>query len=275
MADSNESDEPGSIFVPQDPDVFVPTQAAVGPWNLDALAGGAITGLLAHLCETTANQLVRLTVELPRPVPRAPLFASRRLEPSGRRVQRERVELRSGSADGPLVAYASAVTMRRAEFDLDSGVTTGDGDLPFGPPPTRDELAEPSRLGRQVIPWRGFFDLGAHVEPAVEGAPGVRRFWLALRLPLIAGEPNGAFAALAVGADYAGTQTSEVLPIDRWSFMNVDVSAHLTRDPVGQWIGVACSTLAGPLGVAVGSAALYDRLGRLGGAETSLLLQPR
>jgi hypothetical protein len=272
MADT---DAPASIFGPDGPDRYVPTQAALGPWNPNALAGGALTGLLAHLCETRANQLVRLTVELPRPVPKAPLYASHRLEPSGRRVQRERVELRSGSADGPLVAYASALTMRRAETELESLTTTGDGDLPFGPPPDRDELADPTPLGRQVIPWRGFFDLGVHVEPAAEGPIAVRQFWLALRLPLIAGEPNGPFAALAVGADYAGTQTSDVLPIDRWSFMNADVTAHLTRDPEGPWVGVSCSTLAGPQGSAVGTAGLFDRRGRLGGAETSLLLEPR
>jgi len=274
MADTP-TDAPDSIFVPDGADIYVPTQAAVGPWNPNALAGGALTGLLAHLCATQANQLVRLTVELPRPVPKEPLYATRHVEPSGRRVQRERVELRTGSAAGPVVAYASALTMRRAEVDLEPAAATGAGELPFGPPPDRDELAAPSPLGRQIIPWRGFFDLGVHVEPAAEGPMSVRQFWLALRLPLIAGRLNGPFAALAVGADYAGTQTSDVLPIDRWSFMNADVSAHLTRDPVGPWIGVSCSTLAGGLGIGVGTAALYDRAGRVGGAETSLLLEPR
>ena len=56
---------------------YVPTQLARGPWNPNALHGGAPSALFATVCEPhdpgPAAFVARLTVELLRPVPLAPL----------------------------------------------------------------------------------------------------------------------------------------------------------------------------------------------------------
>ena len=66
----------GPLFVP-DGRRLVPTERARGPWSPDALHGGPVAALVARAAETVPGgeelQLVRITLELLRPVPMAPL----------------------------------------------------------------------------------------------------------------------------------------------------------------------------------------------------------
>ncbi|HYR96193.1 MAG TPA: acyl-CoA thioesterase domain-containing protein, partial [Candidatus Binatus sp.] len=81
---------PDALFVP-DGDRFVPTELCRGPWRPDAQHGGPPAALLARSVERAAGddgmQTVRLTVELLRPVPLAPLAVVARIARPGRKVQ--------------------------------------------------------------------------------------------------------------------------------------------------------------------------------------------
>ena len=74
-----------------DGDRMVPTQVARGPWSPDAQHGGGPAGLLARALERAdpgeAHFVSRLTIELLRPVPLAPLEIRTRTVRPGRRVQ--------------------------------------------------------------------------------------------------------------------------------------------------------------------------------------------
>src|SRR5215813_4207891 len=79
-----------SLFEP-DGSRFVPTELSRGPWSPDALHGGPVAALLARIATGVyadgPMQPARLTIELLRPVPLAPLRVSTRVLRPGRKVQ--------------------------------------------------------------------------------------------------------------------------------------------------------------------------------------------
>ena len=103
-----------SLFVRQG-ETYVPTASAGGPWSPSHLHGGSPTGLLALLMEqATADsglRLSRLTVDLLRPVPAAPLTAELAVVRAGRRL---RVLQASLLADGVEVCRASGLFLEQA-----------------------------------------------------------------------------------------------------------------------------------------------------------------
>jgi hypothetical protein len=98
-----------SVFVPVGDGRFVPTERARGPWDPQALHGGAPAALLTSAFERVQPgaelQIARLSFEFLRPVPMAPLKLSTRIVRPGRRVQELVGELSAPSA--PAVTPAS------------------------------------------------------------------------------------------------------------------------------------------------------------------------
>jgi len=124
---------PDALFVP-DGDRFVPTELCRGPWRPDAQHGGPPAALLARSVERAAGddgmQTVRLTVELLRPVPLAPLAVVARIARPGRKVQLVEASLRTDDAE---VARAVALRIRRHELPVPA-----DADRRPLPPPGPD-----------------------------------------------------------------------------------------------------------------------------------------
>src|SRR5690349_17705140 len=125
--------EHGALFE-RDGERVVPTELARGPWHPNALHGGAPSALFAWACERhdpgPASFMARLTVELMRPVPLAPLGLSVRTIRPGRKVQW--IEAALHDDDGREVAHATALRVHRGEFDV-AGSVSPEGDAP--PPP--------------------------------------------------------------------------------------------------------------------------------------------
>ena len=81
----------------------------------------------------------------------------------------------------------------------------------------------------------------------------------------------GARAIPVAAADF-GNGISSVVPIDSHIFINPDLSVHVTRPPVGEWVALAAVTHPTDRGVGLAESAMYDRDGRIGRAVQSLLL---
>ena len=91
-----------------------------------------------------------------------------------------------------------------------------------------------------------------------------------MRYPLIAGEePTGLQRLLAL-AD-SGNGVSWQLELDRWLFVNTDLTVHITRVPTGEWLCLDAVTTIGPDGWPYpgwfarrleGSGSGYEREGR-------------
>jgi hypothetical protein len=261
-----------SVFI-ADGDRFVPTEHARGPWDPRALHGGApaalITAAFERLQPGAELPIGRLSFELLRPVPMAPLTLRTKIVRPGRRVQELTAELLAGEET---IVRAAALRVQ-AVPELAAEAATAAGELGRAMPPVE-------RLAPLRFALDGSFEASfaaTAMEMRANGdarTPGPARVWMRLRHPLLPGEPPTPLARLVATADF-GNGISAALPFDRFLFINADLTVHLLRAPVGEWIGLdACTRLlAGGTGVA--ESVLHDERGAVGRAFQTLVVQPR
>ncbi|HEX4187998.1 MAG TPA: thioesterase family protein [Solirubrobacteraceae bacterium] len=260
-----------SIFLAEGGD-FMPTEHAGGPWDPRALHGGApaalITSAFERLEPGSELPIARLGFELLRPIPFAPLSISTRIVRPGRRVQELAGELHQGEQ---LIARASALRVQRIPDGL-PGVPpapAGGGRMP-GP-----DAGEAIRFALDDADRPSFASSAMEMrwlDPPFELGPA--RVWMRLRHPLLPGEPLSPLARLAATADF-GNGVSAALPFERYLFINADLSIHLHRSPLGEWIGLDARTLLSGGGMGLAESVLYDSNGPVGRAFQTLVVQPR
>jgi len=68
--------------------------------------------------------------------------------------------------------------------------------------------------------------------------------WFRLNHPLLEGEPPSPYQRVLVAAD-SGNGISAVLDLATHSFVNSDLTVHLLRRPVGEWIALDARTALG------------------------------
>ena len=212
--------------------------------------------------------VARITFELLRPVPLVPLQVSCSTLRPGRKVQLVGASLRV-AADGTEVVRAQALRIRAGDLPVPDdlpGASDGVPDLPdaagSGDPPfavADDSLRYFHRDAVEIRPVAGGFDRA-----------GPATAWFRLRVPVVLGEaPTGVQRTIAT-ADF-GNGLSWVLP-ESWLFINPDLTVHLLRVPVGEWICLAARTLPSSTGVGMAESAIYDERGRVGRSVQSLLI---
>ena len=167
------------------------------------------------------------------------------------------------------VARFTALVQRESPFELPDG-------LPGHPLPCLMPL--PQDAPAAVFPFAGrhvgYADL---VETrAARGTlfNGPCAIWFRLRHPLLEGEAPSVYQRVAVAAD-SGNGISAVLDYQRYSFVNSDLSIHLLRRPVGEWVALDARTHLGSNGCGLAESALYDTQGLIGRALQSLAIRPR
>ena len=104
--------------------------------------------------------------------------------------------------------------------------------------------------------------------------PGPATVWMRMRQPLVAGENPSPLQRVLVAAD-SGNGVSATLDWSRYLFINVDLSVHLHRLPVGEWVCLDAVTLPESHGVGLADTALFDERGPLGRALQTLLVRER
>jgi Thioesterase-like superfamily len=254
-----------NAFYERDGDAFVPSELTRGPWDPGAQHAGPPSALLGRAVEAEDTLIGRITIEVLRPVPLAPLAVASAVVRPGRNVELlEAVMTEAGGDPGP-IARAIAWRLR-----TDDGVAA----LDAGPPPPGPDTGHE----------RPFFptgqDVGYHTAMDyrfVAGAftePGPARVWLRMRQPLVAGEPTSPLARVLVAAD-SGNGVSAALDYRRHLFINTELTVHLVREPAGEWVHLDAVTYVGPHGVGLAESVLYDEAGRLGRAAQTLLVRRR
>lgn len=133
--------DPASLFEPVEGGGWEPTAYSRGPWSPDALHGGPVAALLAREAEVVGGtaaggtgvdwQPARLSIELLRPVPLAPLAVTATVTRPGRKVQLVDAELRAAGSD--VLATARLLRIRRTPEPNGAPVTTADEAPPPGP----------------------------------------------------------------------------------------------------------------------------------------------
>jgi hypothetical protein len=256
-----------SIFEPDGHDVYVPTEAALGPWTDQALHGGPPTMLMAREVERFQSDgdmfVTRLTVELLRPVGRTRLAVRCRLVRPGRKVQLVEASLWGEEKE---VARATALRIRRATIDLPDSTE---------PPPH----ILPDTIGGWTVPYRpgpAYHLVGVDIRtpPEAQGERAPNWAWIRLKLPLVPGEEPSGLVRVCAAADFPNG-ISYVVDPRKIAYVNPDLSVYMHRLPVGEWVMVDACTWLQPYGTGFAEGALYDEKGRIGRSVQGLLVEPR
>lgn len=261
-----------AFFVRDAPDRFVATPLTRGPWDESAQHGGPPAALAGHLAETRPGaredmQVSRLTVEIFRPVPVAPLRADVRVIHAGRSIEVTEVVLTPDH--GRAVMRATAARIRTDERAIPAAERPAEptADLPGPGESSPEQYAFPFEDGYHTA-MESRFAAGSFLEP------GPAACWMRMRVPLIAGEPIRPLSRVLVAAD-SGNGISNVLDFSRYVFINPDLSATLYRYPKGEWVCIESRTTIGRAGIGMADTVLHDEDGPLGHAAQSLFIEPR
>jgi hypothetical protein len=244
---------------------FVPSELTRGPWDPGAQHAGPPSALLGRAVDIDGWLVGRITIEVLRPVPLAPLAVTSEVVRPGRNVELVAAVLSAAGSDPRPIARALAWRLK-----IDDAVQ-----------PLADE---PPPAGPAAGVERPFFPTGQAVGyhtameySFVEGAfteRGPARVWLRMRQPLVAGEPVSPLARVLVAAD-SGNGVSAALDYREHLFINTELTVHLVREPAGEWVHLDAVTRVGPHGVGLSETVLHDESGRLGRAAQTLLVRRR
>ena len=238
-----------------------PTTA--GPWSVDAQHGGPPAALLGRAIEGLGDGSIgRFTMDLLGPVPVGPLDVSASVVRPGRSVSLVHAALHDVTLDRT-VATASAWLFPALEA----------GAAEAGPPPDH----APSDGTERARPdgWRaGYLD-------AVEwrwiagglDSPGRGVVWMRPST-LVEGEATSPVQRLLACVDSA-SGVSAVLDVREWAFLNTELTVHVLREPVGEWICLDATTTLGPGSVGVATSTAYDETGPVARSAQALLVQRR
>lgn len=258
---------PEAFYVPVG-GLLTPTALCIGPWDARFQHGGPPAALLARAALAEAPDgfgLARLTVDLLRPIPLAPLRARASSTRVGRTVAWLDAEL--VDADDRVLARAWAVVIRRQGLSL-----------PEPSEPSRPIPPSPDGVAPFVFP---FFPAPIAYHRGVEVRVVRGRWprntctaWMRLTAPLVAGEPTAPALALIALADACNGLAPAVLDLQT-TFINADLTVHLGREPTGDHFAFAARSHADPSGVGLVQAAVFDAAGEIGRTAQSLVIARR
>jgi Thioesterase-like superfamily len=250
-------------FFEQDGDLLVPSELTRGPWDPGAQHAGPPSALVARAIERfeprPGMRVGRITLEILRPVPLEPLSLGVELVRPGRSV--ELLEATLSGPGGELIR-ARAWRLQASELRLDEHEPAPPG------PETAAEgefFATGEEVGYHTAMEYRFVSGGF-----VEQGPAI--VWMRPRVPLVAGEETSPLERVFIAAD-SGNGVSAALDWRSTIFINTDLTVHLLREPVGEWVCLDAVTHVDGLGMA--DSALYDERGRVGRAVQTLLVRSR
>ncbi len=259
-----------AYFTPDDDGWFVPTDFCRGPWDADSCHAGPPTGLLARAMERaladagSSQRLVRIAVDLVRPVPMAGFRISAEIVRTGRSMTTLRAVLQD--ADAKPRCIASGLALRA---DLARPLPTA------AVAPSDPDAARPGGFvfDRTLHGLRCFTDsVRMRFPPGEDPLPGPSSVWMQA-LPLLAGETPSPMQRICPLADCGNALSRNAEP---WEigFVNADLTLVLHREPEGEWLGSRSVSHWQPSGIGLARATLFDRHGDVGEALQTLLLRP-
>jgi len=280
-----------SFYIPAGQDAWLATSHTTGPWDARAQHGGppsALLGRAIQRCKPRGDMIIaRFTCEILGAIPVGEIRVRARLARPGRSV--ELLEA-VASADGRDVARATAwrvlrtdgpqVALRSAPPALPEEPSAPPGGIPQAPggtPQAPPGEAPPGEM--PPAPASGWVDgyLSAIEWRPVRGhftEPGPATVWARMRYPLVPGEETGPLERVLAIAD-SGNGVSSELDLRQWRFINPELTVHLHREAVGEWICLDARTVISTGGAGLATSVLSDADGPVGVGAQSLLIAPR
>ena len=214
---------------------------AAGPWDATMQHGSAPAALVTWAAEAISTsapmQIVRVTIDLIRPVPVAPLTFETEVLREGRKIQLCGVRL---LANNVVVVRATVLKVRADSLPLPPEIADAPIDVPL--PDQGEPMGPFSRnpfvTGLSVSVVRGGF---------LKIGPGA--IWYRVDRPIVEGAAISQIMRAVVAADFCNG-TSSMLEFSKWMFLNADLTVSLSRVPVGDWILLNAETWIGRMGQA-------------------------
>jgi hypothetical protein len=249
-------------------DRFETRASAGGPWDPSLQHGAAPAALVAWAAERIETlvpmRVVRLTLDLLRPVPVASLEVRSEVLRQGRKIQVASICL---LADGVEVVRSIAMKVRISDPSIAPDLCEVALDVPT--PEFSRELS-----GEQRVRSAFLEGVSARLATGIERRPWPAALWFRANQPIVEGAAVSPLMRAAIAADFCNGVSS---PLDakQWTFINGDVTLSLARLPIGEWILVNAETWLGPDGGGVAVARLGDETGYFGRAAQSLIIERR
>ncbi len=227
------------------------------------ISGVGMAGLLAFLIERERGEapltVARLTIDILGTAPRAtivtPCVVARR---EGKRIRVLEAELWQ---QGRPFARASALLIRKAETPAaDAGLSW----------PTPEEMTSISPSSNP------------HLRDAIERRiirghprePGAGAMWVKIDAEMVAGVPLSPLVRAAMFGDF-GSSIGSALDAREWTFANVDISLHFTREPRGEWLLIDALSESDGDGFSMVSSTFADRNGVYARGHQALFVDRR
>ena len=225
---------------------FASTPSTAGPWGPDTQHGGPPAALLTRAVESLprpdGDRVVgRLTMELLGPVPVGPLRVEASVVRPGRTVEMCEATAYDVRRDRPC-ARATAWLFPVHE----DGPAQDDEPPSHGPHDGvhKDPPASWSPGYLDAVEWQWI--VGAVTDPG----PGT--VWTRPRVDLVEGQPTSPVQRLLTCVDSASGVSAALDPA-AWTFLNTELTVHVLREPVGEWVCMEAETTlsSGSVGVGV------------------------
>lgn len=254
-----------SYFERTGPATFLATEHVSGAWDTATQHIAPALGLLTHVVERDRDArrddglvVARLSYDILGTVPVDAVETSVDVVRPGRTIELVEARLVHG---GRVVVLLRAWLMRPG----DTGELAGTPLPPIAPP---DDMPvwDPTTV------WPGGFIASAEVRRE-EREPGRAAFWARPSVPLVAGEQVSALARTTGLLDITNGMTVRVDPKEV-AFPNVDLTAHVFRQPTGEWVGFDTSVSFGENGLGLTSSVIHDLDGPVGTTAQLLTVRP-
>ncbi|MET8758576.1 thioesterase family protein [Lentzea sp. NPDC004782] len=251
-----------AFYLPLGDDTFRSTEHTVGPWGPDSQHLGPPSALLVRSLLALRPTLSRVTFEVLGPVPVADLTVSTSVERPGRSVELLSAAL---SCEGRVVLTARAWHI----VGSDTTAVAGGSGATLPPPASAVPMEIPDF-------WSGGY-LAAVEWLSVSGGiftPGDAQVWARPRVAVVEGFAPSPLELLFSVVDSASGVSSRV-DIRKWYAINTDLTVHLHRQPVGEWVGLDARTTIGPDGVGLATSTVHDVDGPVGTTAQALFVRER
>jgi Thioesterase-like superfamily len=257
-----------SFYTPLGDGRWQATPHTAGPWDPATQHGGPPSALLGRAIQRCAPRddmiVARFTCEILRAIPVGELQVAARLTRPGKSV--ELLEA-VASAAGREVARAAAWRVLRTSSAQISPRFAEPPAPPAGAKATEGILpGDPMGGYLSAMEWR---PVGGSW-----GSPGPATVWSRMRYPLVPDEEPGPLERVLATAD-SGNGISWELDLAKWHFINPELTVHLHREAVGEWICLDAHTTISPGGAGLATSVLSDTGGPVGVGAQSLLVAPR
>ncbi|CAM3856199.1 thioesterase family protein [Tsukamurella strandjordii] len=245
---------------------FRPTEHVSGGWNTAEQHIAPPMGLLAHVVEQDRDarrgddlRLARLSYDILGTLPMDVVEVAVEVIRPGRTIELVEARLSHGGRVG--------LTLRA--WLLDRRDTTAIAGSTLAPIPAAEEMPDwdPTTV------WPGGFIASTRAR-RVRLAPGDGAYWIDSAVPLLDDEPVGPVARAARLLDIANGMTGRLDPREV-AFPNLDLTAHLFRDPVGDRMGFNTRVSTGTDGSGLTTSTIHDVDGPFGTVNQIQTVRPR